>query len=425
MQRWLAEDLASFEEFLDEAELNGLAPWDALAPAMVDALRTMKDRIDDAARLAHVVERVLVGAAGNDPKNALLWAREWLSGERLDSACAESHRRWRPWIPRPPSKLLDEVRIFPRQMEAAAAVGLVLGRNGYLLAMTWAESFYSETERSFALSGVLSGMAGRDRVRAAAEYSRVVGMMKNRHREQTLADRALSGVRWTRNTKAFSPEEIEKVKLAKPNPNLVYLESAARAIALALAREDPRNALEWGSLDGPLSGKAVAIETIYEEWSNTEPEPAFRSLLAEPERRPEAAGKLFTTWAAKNARSASAAALTLEPGPERDSAVEGVARGLDPVRSATRAGRFLGGASPGGFRSGPGSRARRFRGRLRQSGARLEAVERIANPLKRSELFQEVFPNLVEENPNLARRALSTIGLSQVEIEYFQEMLGP
>lgn len=55
----------------------------------------------------------------------------------------------------------------------------------------------------------------------------------------------------------------------------------------------------------------------------------------------------------------------------------------------------------------------------------LKQVERISNPLKRSELFQEVFPNLVEENPQLARRALGTIKLSPVAIEYFQSMLGP
>jgi hypothetical protein len=425
LQRWLVEDLASFEEFLDEAERDGVALWDPLAPGLVDALRSLEDRVAGSAPLAPVIERVLLGAAGNDPVNARAWAREFLSGDRLDSAYAGIAPLLAAVDPGAAIELLDEVTVFPRQMEAASGVGLVLGRSGYPLAMTWAESFYSETERSFALSGVLSGMAVRETTRAAEEYRRIVGMMKDRHREQVLADRALSGGTIDEEYEGLSPEEIEKAELAKPNPNLAYFETAARTIALGLSREDPRAALEWARSMDLYQGRAVALETIYEAWGSSEPGPAFESFLSEPGRRPESAGGLFTAWAAKNARAASEAALTLAPGPERDSAIEGVARGW--IRSGTPPARIASWAE----RLPAGSGVDRVRALVASEAAfdnpvlALRQVERIANPLKRSELFQEVFPNLVEENPDLARQALATIRLSPVEIEYFQEMLGP
>jgi hypothetical protein len=425
MQRWLVEDLDSFVVFLDEAEVDGLRIWDGLAPGMADALRIVGGEVADTDLLGEVVGRVLLKAAEADPVNALAWAREFLSGENLDTAFAGIAPVLAGRDPKAAIALFDEVQTFPNQMQAAAGIGLALGRSDYALAMTWAESFFSETERAFALSGVLNGMAGRDTQRAAEEYRRVVETMKSRYREQVLADRATSGITVDEEYEGLSPEEIEKAELAKPNPNLVYLENASRAIALELARQDPLKALDWARSMDPYQGRAVAMETIYEEWGAKDPEAAFQSLLTESDRRPEVAGKLFGTWAMKQSRAASASALTLKPGLERDSAVEGVARGWilsggEPVQIAAWAERLE-----------AVSEADRVRAVLASETAfdhpelAWKQVERISNPLKRSELFQEVFPNLVEENPKLARSALATINLSPVEIEYFQTMLGP
>ncbi len=424
MRRWLAEDLGSFVVFLDEAEVDGLPIWDVVAPGMIDALRTMEDQIPDTDLLGRIVERVLLKVAESNPEGALVWTRERLSGTRLDSALAGIAVEMAGRFPEAAINLLDEVQAFPNQMQAAAGIGLALGRSGYGLAMTWAESFFSETERAFALSGVLNGMAVRDTVRAAEEYSRVVEEMKNRYREQVLADRATSGSTVDEEYEGLSPEEIEKAELAKPNPNLVYLENATRAIALELARKDPQDALNWARSMDIYQGRAVAMETIYDEWSSVDPRAAYRSLLMESDRRPEVAGKLFGNWAMKNARSASASALALVPGAEREAAIEGVARGWihsgGPAQVAAWAERLQ-----------SASEADRVRAVVAAEAAfdnpvlAWKQVERIRNPLKRSELSQEVFPNLVEENPKLARSALVTIDLSPVEIEYFQNMLEP
>jgi hypothetical protein len=425
MQRWIAGDLSSFVVFLDEAEVEGLEIWELLAPGMADALRAMGDEAPDIVLLGQVVERVVLKVAETDPESALAWARERLSGANLDSALAGIATEMADLSPEAAIALLDEVQSFSNQMQAATGIGLALGRNNYDLAMTWAESFYSETERAFALSGVLHGMAGRDTARAAREYSRVVETMKIRYREQVLADRSASGNTVDEEYEGLSPEEIEKAELAKPNPNLIYLESATRAIAVALAKDNPLKALEWARSMDRYQGRAVAMEAVYEEWGTTDPHMAFQSLMKESDRGSEVAGRFFAAWAMKNASVAARTALTLTSGVERDSAIEGVARGWidsggDPAQIAAW---------------GEGLQAVSEGDRVRAivaSGAAfddpvlaLKQVEGIRNPLKRSELFQEVFPNLIEENPQLARNALATSNLSPVEIEYFQSMLGP
>ena len=128
---------------------------------------------------------------------------------------------------------------------------------------------------------------------------------------------------------------------------------------------------------------------------------------------------------AENPRAAAVTVLTLEPGLERDTAIEGVAIGW-----------MESGASPSQIAAWAEelpaeSAVERVRAVVAAEAAydnpvlAWKQVEQIRNPMKRSELFQEVFPNLVEENPKLARRALATIQLSPVEIEYFQAMLAP
>jgi len=425
LQRWLVEDMGSFVVFLNEAELNGLDLWDQLAPGMAEAIRAVKDQIPDPGLLGQLVERVLIKAAETDPKSTLAWARELLSGEHLDSTLAGIAPELARLDPKAAIELLDEVEAFPKQMQAAAGVGLALGRSDHPLAMTWAESFFSETERAFALSGVLSGMADRDTGRAAKEYSRVVGEMKSRYREQILADRAKSGNTIDEEYEGLSPAEIEKAELAKPNPSLIYLENATRAIALELSRKNPEEALDWARSMDLYQGKAVAMETIYGEWSSVDPQAAYQSLLGESDRRPEVAGALFETWAMRNATLAAESALSLKAGPEKDSAIEGVARGWiqsggRPAQIAAWAEQLPADANVDRVRAVVASEAAFDNPELAW-----KQVERISNPLKRSELFQEVFPNLVEENPKLARAALATIKLSPVEIEYFQHMLGP
>lgn len=425
MQRWLKEDVESFSVFLDEMELNGLDLWSQIAPGMAAALGEMDPEIAGTKALSQVVERLLVRSAESDPRNALVWAREFLSDKALDGTIAAIAPFLATIDPEAAIDLLDEVQSFPNQMQAANGVGIALGKGDFPLAMTWAESFYSETERTFAISGVLQGMATRDSSRAAGEYHRIVEEMKIRFREQVLAERAISGGTVDEKYEGLSPEEIEKAELAKPNPNLVYFENAARVIALELARKDPAAALDWAKTMDLYQGRAIAMETIYETWSSLEPETAFQSLMREDERRPELAGKVFTSWAAENPRAAAATVLTLEPGLERDTAIEAVAVGW-----------MESGASPSQIAAWAEQLAtepavERVRAVIAAEAAydnpvlAWKQVEQIRNPMKRSELFQEIFPNLVEENPKLARRALATIQLSPVEIEYFQAMLTP
>jgi hypothetical protein len=425
LRRWLAADAGSFEVFLDELEFEGVRVWHLLAPGMVEAIRDLRGTAQgpDDNLLSRIAERVLRGASVENPEGSLSWARALLAGERLDAALSDIAASMASSDPETAISILDEISLFPLQMEAATGVGLALGMGGYPLALTWAESFYSETEQSFALSGVLAGMAMRDTDRAAKEYLRVVERMKEGFREQILADREVSGGTVDEEYEGLSPEEIEKAEMAKPNPNLIYLENATRAISAELARRSPAAALDWARSMDAYQGRAFALETIYEVWAAVDPGSAFRELTKEADRRPEIAGRLFGAWAASNPRLASERALALDPGPERDFAVEGVAIGW--INSGGSASQVAAWAeklpSP--------SEADRVRAVVAAEAAfedpelALRQVEQIRNPLQRSLLFQEVFPNLVDENPELARNALASIKLSPVEVEYYRSML--
>lgn len=423
MRRWLLEDPGDLLAFLDEAEVGGLEIWDRLAPGMMEALRALGDEVVDRKLLARIVGRVLLKAAEADPAGALVWARASLTNDALDDTLAGIAVEMAAHDPEAAIKLLDEVGAFANQLESAADVGLALGRSGYPLALTWAESFFSETERAFALSGVLQGMAENEPDRAAEKYREVVESMKSRYREQVLADRAAGGGTVDEEYEGLSPEEIEKAELAKPNPNLVYLENATRAIARELARRDPQAALDWARSMDPYQGRAFAMETIYGEWSSVDPRAAYDSLMAEADRRPEVAGKLFGNWAMISPKAAATAALALASGVERDTAIEGVAQGWigsggTPAEIADWGEKLHAVTEQDRVRAVVASVAA-----YENPALAVQQVERIRNPLKRSELFQEVFPNLVEANPQLARSILATIPLSQVELEYFRDML--
>lgn len=423
MQRWLTADPQSFGVYLDELMVSEEQVWNRLAPGMMAALRELDPAISKSYQVRNLAERMIIKAAETAPHDALGWAREWLTGTNLDSALGAIATEMAAIDPEGAIKVISEVTALSNRMEACAGVGMTLGAQNTELGLSWAASFALEAEQAYALSGVLSGMADRDSSRASAEYSKAVDMMRTKFRERVLADRAEAGTEVEEEYEGLSPEEILKAELAKPNPNLAYLEKAAYIIGTTLARDNPQLALEWAKSLDIYQGKNIAMEAVFEEWAASSPQEAWQSWLQEPDHSPELAERIFTSWAASDVAAASEAALSLAAGLERDSAVEGVARGWVDA-----------GATPEQIAEwseqlSNHSEKDRVRAIIASESAGENPVfawnqlQQMHNTAKRSELFYEIFPSLAENNPKVARRALAAIGLSQVETEYFESML--
>lgn len=423
--RWLDSDPKSFSVYLDEIMIGGEQVWNRLTPALIAALAGLDRQDANSFLIRGIVERTIVKAAETDPRNALEWAHEWLTGTHLDSALTSIAAELAEIDPEAAIAVIPEIKALSNRMEASSAVGMVLGEQNSDLGLSWAAAFKLEAERAYALSGVLSGMADRDSLRAAAEYSKTVETMKSDYRERVLADRAALGTSTEEEYEGLSPEEILKAELARPNPNLIYLEKAAYLIGTALARDNPQRALEWAEALDIYQGKVVAMEAVFEEWTANAPREAFNRFLLETDRRPDLAARVFTAWAANDPPAAAEAALSLDAGLEKDHAIEGVARGwMDSGATATEIARWS-------EQLVSASEKDRVLAIVASESAiddpvfAMSQLEMIRNSAKRAELFHEVFPALAENNPGLARRALAGIGLSRVETEYFETMLEP
>ena len=327
IRRWLNADPESFSVFLDDTEVEDEAGLSRLAPAFIAALGKVDADVSQSFVLQGLVERMVSAIAGTDPRKALVWAREWLNGSYLDSAIAGIASHLAGTDSAAAIALVDEIDALSNRMDASIGVGTVLGEREPEIGLQWARSFILESERAFAMSGVLTGLANRDSRRAADEYAGTVAAMKESYRAQVLADRAAAGTEVEEEYEGLSPEEIVKAELARPNPSLIYMERAAYVIGMMLAGEDTQGALDWANSLDIYQGRVTAMEAIYEEWGAISPDAAFASFKSGSERRPEVAGKLFGAWASNDPAAASAAAASLPPGSERDSAIEGVALG--------------------------------------------------------------------------------------------------
>lgn len=424
MLRWLEADPKSFGVYLDEVMIGEEQVWNRLAPGMMAALRKLDPEIAKSYQILHLAERVIVKGAETAPHDSLAWAREWLTGTNLDSALSAIAAELANIDPETAIAVVSDIKALSNRMEACAGIGMVLGAQNSDLGLSWAASFTLEAEQAYALSGVLSGMADRDSSRASAEYLKAVEAMKTKYRDRVIADRAASGTTVEEEYEGLSAEEILKAELARPNPNLIYLEKAAYIIGTTLARDNPRMALDWAKSLDIYQGQVVAMEAVFGEWATTSPQEAYHSYLQESDRRPELAERIFTAWASTDATAASEAAFSLDTGLERDSAVEGVARGwIDSGASPEQL------AAWSDQLANPSEKDRVLAIVASESAIEnpvfaWDQLQQMRNTAKRSELFYEVFPSLAENNPKVARRALASIGLSRVETEYFESMLG-
>ncbi len=425
IRRWMNTDLAGFVEFLDELEVDDedRTVWLTLAPAMMAALPDVNDQVASSTQLLEIIERVIANVAGNDPVQALAWAREWLLGDGLESALTSIASELAAVDPDAATALVTEISAPPKRLEAAMGVGLALGEQDPDFALEWAGRFINPAEKAYAMCGVLTGMAATDTQRAATVFSEHVEARQQEFSATVRADREASGISLEEAYEGLSAEEATRAEANLTDPSAAYIVDAAYAVASEWAAKNPTQALAWARSLSVGRGRGEAVEAVFEAWAFDAPAPAYQAYLAEPIRTPEMADGLFGTWASLDPTAAAQAALALPTGTERTAAIESVTRGWIESGAApdtvVRWTQSLG---------SPNEKDRALAvvaSEVAYDNPVLawHQVEGITDPVSRNQLVYEVFPNLAETNPAVAERALAGMKLTEVEVEYFRSML--
>ncbi len=424
---WMDRDLPNFMSFVDELEVDDEdgTLWATLAPALMSCLPDVSEQTAQSPALLILVERLISDFAVTDPVQALAWAREWLLDSGLDSALSEIAPELAASDPGAATALVAEIAAPPKRLEAARGVGFVLRDADPDFALVWVDSLTQKVDRAYALSGVIGGMAKSHPSRAGSVFAERTETMQMQFTEDIRSDREVSGTSLSQVYEGLDPDAAAAAEANLPDPTIGYVVDAAAAVGSTWAQQDPGAALAWARSLAASRGRGEALVSVYDAWMASAPEAAYRAYQSESIRDSALANTVFEKWATDNPMTAARAALALAPGVERSAAVEGVTRGwIDS------------GAQPDAvakWSAGLPLTEERDRTRLVIASEVADddpvfawsQAKEITNQTKRNDAFREVFPGLVEVNPQIAQRALVSTTLPTVEIEYYQSMIAP
>ncbi len=423
--RWMDEDLAGFTEFVDELDVDDEDGrlWATFAPALMAILPDVSEATANSPALLALVERVIANFAATDPVQALVWAREWLLRDGLDAAFSEIAPELATVDPVAASSLIGEITAAPKRLEGARGVGFVLGDSDPDFALTWVDSLDGGVDQAYALSGVIAGMAENHTERAARVFADRTDSMQRSFTDGLRTDRESSGTSLEDAYEGLSATEAAAAEANLPDPTLGYVVNSAGPVATELTRKDPNQALAWARSLTPPRGRGEALAAVYEAWMSDDPSAAYQAYRNEPIRDEALANSVFTSWAARDPIQATQAAQSLAAGPERAGAIAGVALGW--IEGGAQA------ESVARWSSSLPSPSDRDRARavvaaetaFDQPVLAWNEARQITNATQRDAAFREIFPTLVEADPQAARRALASTGLPPVEVEYYQSMI--
>jgi hypothetical protein len=423
----MQQDMRGFLAFLHELEVldDDGRRWTLLGPILLSVIPELGERVTAYPTLSSIIQRTILNVARHDPDAALEWARQRLEGLDQDRAIAgivpylvsrdvETAMRLASAIPSPPSRLAAQL-----------AVGKHLGAHDSAAGLAWARSLDREGDRAYALAAVLSTMAEADPAGAGETYRGSVSKMQEAFTDRVLAERRELGWAAEGEFEDMTPDEAERALRALPDPNLQYFERAAIEIGDAMVRDDPAAALEWARSLAAREGRDAALAGVYGSWVGIEPDAAWHALRREPELPARVVADFFESWAAQDPATASRAVAEL-PGPsERLAAIPATVAGW---------------ADAGGSAGDLVEWAATLRGSQEQDRARgaiastvafvdpslaWQQVQQIKDPRQQAAAFNEVFPSLADAQPLVARKAVDTLPLSQVQKDYFNSLLEP
>lgn len=414
--RWVNTDLTGFIAFVDATEVDDDANaddlWELLAPALASALPNLSDDVATRPELSEVVRRLIEYSARKDPDKALVWAKQWLLDDALESALATISGEMIKKSPEKALLILQDIHTSVRRVDAISAIAAVYGTTHPIEATTWAKSLEIPAERPYAMNAVLAARAEVDPETAGVEFTDFRGRMVNDYsmeREAEIAKMGVPDIKPKAPGEQLTSEEAmdSEVLPGRDNPQLGLIDDAARAIAENWAEKDPVAALKWteslppGGLRDDVVGSALA------GWASKDPQAASAYYLKNAASNPAPAAPIFEAWAQAEPAQAAEQASRLSDVAVREKAISGVVSGwLDSAADQSALAAWVD-KLPGKAERDEANAQIADAESFDEPDAAWKRATTIQNQAARTDALKSVFASLVESDPDQARVMLA------------------
>ena len=327
------------------------------------------------------------------------------------------------WVPTEAQRLTEGIVSVPARLAATLAIGEFLGASNPEAAMDWAHSLPRAGDRAYALSAVLSVMAKRTPESVGSTYQEIVSSMQEEFTARMIAERNQQPGSLESEFEGLTHEEALRALLSVPDPNMQYFHRAAFEIGASMALNNPERALDWARGITAQQGGTSALAGVYREWGLRDGTTAWGAFQNETSPAPEVASQFFMSWGLSDPVQASNAIGQLPGGFVRDAAIPALISGwLD------------GGGAPASIAQWAGNlqqasdRDRAFAAIATSSAfadpvSAWNHIRMIEDPKQQNTAFAEVFPSLADSHPQMARQAVQSLALPDVQKEYFFNLL--
>ncbi|MEK7949436.1 hypothetical protein [Luteolibacter soli] len=426
LRRWMQADMRGFLAFINEMEVLDADGhrWAILGPILLDVIPELGERAITSPTLSTIIHRTILNVARHDPDAALDWAQQRLAGIEKDRAIAGIVPHLVEKDVDAAQRLTAGIESTPSRLAAQLAIGNYLGAQDSEAGLAWARSLGHEGDRAYALAAVLSSMAEANPQGAGEIYRESVSKMQQAFTSKVLAERNEMGLSTGGEFEDMTPAQAERALRALPDPNLQYFERAAVEIGTALVRDDPAAALEWARALSSREGGEAALAGVYGSWVSIAPSDAWNSLRAESNPPNRVVSDFFESWATSDPATASSAVAELS-GAARLAAIPATVAGWAEAGGTS-------GDLVGWVRTLDGQQEQdQARGAIASTVAfndpvvAWQQVQQMKDPQRQAAAFNEVFPSLADVQPLLAQKAVATLPLSQVQRDYFNDLLEP
>jgi hypothetical protein len=334
--RWVNADLTGFIAFVDATEVDDAANaddlWALLAPALASALPSLPDEVTMRPELSEIVRRLIEYSARKDPDQALVWAKQWLMDDALESALATITGEMIKKAPEKALKVFAEITTSVRRVDAISAIGAVYGTTHPVEATEWAKNLQNEAERPYAMNAVLAARAEVEPEAAGVEFTDFRSKMVSSYateREAEIARMGIPDIRQYAPGEPLSEDDAmnSEVLPGRDNPQLGLIADAARAIAENWGETDPQAALKWTESLPPGGLRDDVVGSALVGWASKDPQAASAYYLKNSASNPTPAEPIFEAWAQAEPARAAEQAAELSDAAVREKAISGVVSG--------------------------------------------------------------------------------------------------
>ncbi|RYD20790.1 MAG: hypothetical protein EOP88_13705 [Verrucomicrobiaceae bacterium] len=327
-ERWLREDIAGFNKYWFALEVEGADDKLAMvAIALQVALGNLTPELSASDEIYVAVQRLISHLAGTDPAKALEWAKKWLLDDAQENALVSVARGMAKTNIEGALAIIDGIKSPLRKGQAIAAVGGIWASRDLNAASAWAKGLKSHADRAMALNSIHLTTADQNPAMAAAELGSQAREMNEQYLREREADLASRGV--TPETEANDPdtynEMLEAGTIPAPySPDVELIGEAVKVVGKKLGESNSGDALEWSNSLETDYLKAKAIAGTIDGWAKTDPRAAFDYLNKNHPADTELLSKLYSSWAANDAKAAAESTADIADPAFRSIALESV-----------------------------------------------------------------------------------------------------